>query len=544
MLRSPRMPKTLTFLQLADEFGGTRFGPFDRVEIRLGSDPSKSDITLPETLGVLPEHVRLLRQGDDAYILAPVERTAAVFHWKANGGRPKQVTAPMAIAKNDGFSLVTPEGPRFYVYAELEHKARELAAGSQGPPLFRRRLSAASILKEIQRQGFAKFATTTVGNWMQWAIRFVTTGQIFSPYYIVLGMMMFGGWFFAGGMSCTALKFNSDKGGAQKALQTCRDQLGVNDEATSGDPTVGDLTTKILGDREWKATLSGDQALYEAFAKELRAAFNAADKYRWVYKEKSSPYTRFKKALENEGVPSNLVRVLSFAAAQPTFGTDKDWTKVVDSEEQEVCGRGPIGLTFRQGFKMGFYSVQPDAYVDRQIAESADTEKQLEALRKTLAAAQADLPLEGAINYTSVIQGQFECIFLEGEDERIDFAKVADKLDEIIGSRAKGLPKESEPFWIAARLVRLQATDYTAGAEDLVFDAKNAPSTVLDFAKLPARRKAFAVDGAAALLARAVAVPCLARLDKDQQGANEIIGELPNLGSCAIIKAFVEYDRL
>jgi hypothetical protein len=539
------MAKTLTFLQLADEFGGTKFGPFDRAEIRLGSDPSRNDITLPESLGVLPEHLRLLKQGDDSFILAPVERTAAVYHWKASGGKPRQVTAPMAIPKGDGFSLVTPEGPRFYIQSEMEAKAKDLARESQGPPLFVRRVTGTAILKEIRRRGFASFATTRIGNWIQWAQRFVTTGQIFSPYYIVLGMVFFGGWFFAGGMSCTALKFNSDRGGLQKNLSTCRDQLGVSDGESGGDPTVGDLTSKILTDREWKSTLSADKELYEAFAKELRAAFNAADKYRWVYKEKASQFTRFKKALEGRGMPANLVRVLSYAAAQPTFGSDRDWTKVVDSEEQEMCGRGPIGLTFRQGWKLGFYSVMPDAYVDRQLAESNDTPKQVEAIQKTLSAAGSELATEGmVIQYTSVIQGQFECIYAEGDDNRTDVSEVAKKLNETIGASGKGLPKESEPFWIAARLVRLYTYDFVSGHEDLVFDAKNAPSTVLGFAKVPSRRTKYAVQAAAEVMARSVAIPCIARLDKDQQNANDILGELPQLGSCAIVKAFVEYDRL
>ncbi len=539
------MAKTLTFLQLADEFGGTRFGPFDRAEIRLGSDPARSDITLPESLGVLAEHLRVLKQGDDSFILAPVERTAAVYHWKASGGKPRQVTAPMAIPKGDGFSLVTPEGPRFYILAELEAKAKDLARESQGPPLFARRVTGTAILTEIKRRGFATFATTKIGNWIQWAQRFVTTGQIFSPYYIVLGMVFFGGWFFAGGMSCTALSFNSDRGSLQKNLSTCRDQLGVTEEGSAGDPTVGDLTTKILAEREWKSTLSADKELYEAFAKELRAAFNAADKYRWVYKEKTSQFTRFKKGLEGKGMPAGLVRVLAYAAAQPTFGSDRDWTKVVDSEEQEVCGRGPIGLTFRQGHKLQFYSLLPDAYVDRIVAESADDARKVEAIQKTLTAAASELSTEGmVINYTSVIQGQFECIYAEGDDHRIDFEEVTKKLNETLGTSARGLPKEQEPFWIASRLVRLYTYDFVSGHEDLVFDSKNAPSTVLDFAKVPSRRSKFAIQAAAEVMARAVAIPCIARLDKDQQNANDILGELPQLGSCAIVKAFVEYDRL
>lgn len=538
------MPRTLTFLQLADEFGGTRFGPFDRVEIRLGSDPSRNDITLPESLGVLPEHVRVLKQGDESYILAPVERTAAVFHWRANGGKPKQVTAPLAIGKGDGFSLVTPEGPRFYVHAEQEAKARELAADSKGPPLFRRRLSGAAVLKEIRRQGFAKFATTTVGNWLQWAVRFVTTGNIFNPYYIVMGMVIAGGWLFAGGMSCAALKVNSDRGGVQKQLNTCRDQLGVTDEGSTGDPTPAELTARILKDREWKSTLAGDSDLYKEFAIQMKEAFKNAERYRWVYRDKSSKFTRFKKALESEGVPDPLVRVLAYAAAQPTFGTEKDWLKTVDSLDQEVCGRGPVGLTFRQGHKLGFYSVQPDAFVDRQIAESADTEKQLEALRKTLDAAQSELSLEGTINYSAVLQGQFECIYLEGEDDRLDAAKVADKLNDVVGSRAKNLPRESEPFWIASRLVKLYTYDFPTGTDDLVFDAKDSPSTVIDFAKLPAGRKKYAITAAAEVLARSVAIPCLARFDRDNSGTNDTLGELPSLSDCAVVKTFVEYDRL
>ena len=64
------MGKTVTFLQLSPEFGGTRFGPFEVVEIRLGSDPDQNDITLPETLGVAEQHVKVLRQQGVMYMEA------------------------------------------------------------------------------------------------------------------------------------------------------------------------------------------------------------------------------------------------------------------------------------------------------------------------------------------------------------------------------------------------------------------------------------------------------------------------------------------
>src|SRR5688572_3538386 len=128
------MARTVTFLQLAPEFGGTKFGPFDQVEVRLGSDPSNSDITLPETLGVAPQHVKLLKQQDDSFILAPVDKSAAIFHFRSGTARPKQVLAPTAIQSGDAFALVTPEGPRFYVQVEKDAKAiAAQAADSSGP---------------------------------------------------------------------------------------------------------------------------------------------------------------------------------------------------------------------------------------------------------------------------------------------------------------------------------------------------------------------------------------------------------------------------
>src|SRR4051794_10756500 len=103
------MARAVTFLQLTPEFGGTKFGPFEGSEVRLGSDPGSSDITLPETLGVAGQHVKVLRQQDNSFILAPVDRAAPVFHYRAGTARPKQVTAPLAVAAGDAFSLVTPE---------------------------------------------------------------------------------------------------------------------------------------------------------------------------------------------------------------------------------------------------------------------------------------------------------------------------------------------------------------------------------------------------------------------------------------------------
>ena len=128
------MMREQTFLQLAPEFGGTKFGPFDHVEVRLGSDPSNSDITLPPTLGVADQHVKLIKQQDGSFIVAPVDRTAAVFHFRAGSGRPKQVLAPTAVSNGDSFALVTPEGPRFFILLEKDPRAAARSAEeAEGP---------------------------------------------------------------------------------------------------------------------------------------------------------------------------------------------------------------------------------------------------------------------------------------------------------------------------------------------------------------------------------------------------------------------------
>ena len=49
------------FLRLTPEFGGTEFGPYDDVEVLLGSDPDSTRIYLRPELGILPQHVRTCR---------------------------------------------------------------------------------------------------------------------------------------------------------------------------------------------------------------------------------------------------------------------------------------------------------------------------------------------------------------------------------------------------------------------------------------------------------------------------------------------------
>ena len=101
------------YLRLTPEFGGTRFGPFEKLETRLGSDPDLCNIVLPESLGVQPVHALVLKQGDTNTIVAPADRAANLYLWRQGERRPSQITSPPALRSGDGFSLVTEDGPRF-----------------------------------------------------------------------------------------------------------------------------------------------------------------------------------------------------------------------------------------------------------------------------------------------------------------------------------------------------------------------------------------------------------------------------------------------
>ena len=544
------MAKTMTFLQLSQEFGGTRFGPFQSVEIRLGSDPENSDITLPPTLGVAPQHVKVLRQQDESYILAPVDRTAAVYYFRASGGKGKQVTAPLACKSGDSFALVTPEGPRFFIHGERDKKAIEEAAkdseGPGWPNINKPNIKTEGIVREIRRRGFAAVFSTRLGNmWMRmWAM--IKTGQIFSPRYIVAGMLLVSGYLFTFG-SCGALyRTNAAKKSYQKQLTTCRDTCGY-EENTEGDPTFGQLTQNLLVDGSWKSTIQDDAILREAFANELRVVYADAQRYKWVYKRENSPYSTLKKRLENVGLPENLVRTLAFTAAQGRF--DQGWYRVVDSEGKEVCGRGPLALTYRMARHLGLAQLQPDALVDAELAASGDLTKQRAKLDETLATVNETSEYRDDLIVSSgaELQGGRQCLYIDGPDDRDNISEIASALRSRLTGGTTQMLKSAEGgnYWIAHRLVALYAHDFRYGLESIQFDTNNTPSIALQLSKVPEGRAKFAIREAASVMARALAIPCMARFDKDiKEPPPWLVKEAPQLGQCAILKAYVEYDRL
>ncbi|MEZ4318072.1 MAG: hypothetical protein R3F61_11230 [Myxococcota bacterium] len=536
----------VTYLQLSPEFGGMRFGPFKGVEIRLGSDPEMNDISLPETLGVSGQHVKVLQQGEESFIIAPVDRTATVYIWRANSNKPKQITTPMAVKTGDGFSLVTPEGPRFYIQQEQPEKSRDQIGGSIADRAMKRMPTSKGLLEEIKRRGLAKVMSTKIGNFFQYGYRFVVSGQIFNPVYIVAGIMMVSGWFFAGGASCAALSQNTSKNTYQDKWKVCEDQrAGVKgDEAR---PTVPTLTRNILQDNEWTPTLRDDRDLYSAYANQLQLAFGNAEQYKWAYINDKTKAAQFRRAIG--ALPPTLVETLAFASANPSRSGAREWRIVEDSEGEEVCGRGPLGLTYRQAVRLGLENIQLDALVSNSVAASQDIDKKRELLLKT-----ADFLPDAPLIDASVIedaggaveQGGRECMHFSGPDDRDDLSAIAARFRVHFGTGVRGLPDEGQPYWVANRLVKLGAMDFKYGYDDLKFNATNkAPIQNLANQDVAQTRREYVAKYAARIMSNAVVVRCMAVLDKDNIDAPpDFMGELPDLFQCAGIKAFVDYGRL
>jgi hypothetical protein len=238
------------------------------------------------------------------------------------------------------------------------------------------------------------------------------------------------------------------------------------------------------------------------------------------------------------------VRTLAFAAAGPV--TDRAWSRVPNSDGKEVCGRGPLDLTYRQARNLGLANLQPDALVENDVATSNDIAKQRAALESTVSEAGATFEFKDELirGVDSQVQGGQTCLFVDDTDDRDSDAAIARALRSVLGSK---VPKVDQNYWIAARLFRLYTAEYrTADFEEVAFTPNDTPSAALRRQNVMDTRARYTVDRAATVLARAVALPCLARLSakKGVELPKWFLAEPPLLGQCAILKAYVELDNL
>lgn len=539
------------YLRLTPEFGGTEFGPYDEVEILLGSDPDSTRIYLRPELGILPQHVRVFRQGHDNLILAPSERTAGVYLFRGGTSRPTQVTTPTAIQSGDQFSLVSPGGPRFEVHL-APHPERTGPGSGGGPKKTKDRLPKMSAFTaEGRRQLFTTLLVTGPAQIGQRIYTFVKSGAIFMPRNIFLGIAMFGGWIFGGVQMCNGNKAQAELVVKNTRVENCERELTYAEKLTGGDSrdlSVAELIAVLSGSINLGQALEEDDELRNMVKKKSKTAFANKQRFRWLTKGKSASAGRFadwrERITDEDAIDEDTRNLLVWLAGTPAK-RNSDFSETTDSEGEDVCARGTIDMTYRQAVSMGL-EAQPDALVTKNYQETAENKtKREKRLLETTAAAGTEIPEDNfETDVDPVSQGRAGCIYIQGSDERNSSGSLIGAFSRHLGDSADGVPVAGDPMGSVARLAKYWAADMTrVDYREANSGINFEDSQVGDVLDGYDGRGDWVLERTADTIARSVVVPCIAVLDKNKGDLTPIFGDRdPNeIGvNCLIFKHIIE----
>jgi hypothetical protein len=540
------------YLRLAPEFGGTRFGPFEGAEIRLGCEAEKNDIVLPEALGVINSHVKILRQSEKNIILAPVDRTAAVFLFQ--GKRPpRQVTTNIAISPGDAFSLVTAQGPRFIM--ELDELPEELKKEREKQRSNGRRwnrLSPKEFGREGKRQAWMYALTTGPGRWIQRGYVFVVSGAIFMPRNLIMIAMIGGGYAMAGGQRCSNVGLKSDLADSSASLESCNDQVAFAENMSGADSagysfTV--LSVSITGVAQLGPALENDPTLTALVKERAAVIFRNSKQYEWLTNPSKSSgragvFATFRESLADD-LPSDTARIMAYVAARPDLSRGSDtWAVFTDSEGDDVCGRGPTALTYRQGLNLGL-KPQLDGLIIKNVSDfqgPEGREKREELLKETAARAGVndldELDEDVEAKLMPIKQGGKHCVVLDGPDGRRTVSQMVKAMDKQLGDSGKGLPPSDVNYGVTARIAKLFVADWVTvdfDERDMGFDLSEAPpGSILPEA---GPRGDWAMRQTADVIARSMVLPCVAVLNHaDNPAVATTLGDpLPSPINCLVL---------
>ena len=533
------------YLRLTQDFGGTRFGPFEGSEVRLGSDGDKCDITLPEALGVIAVHVKIIRQSDDNLIIAPIDRTAAVFVWTGGSQRPKQVTTPVAVRHGDRFALVTASGPCFFVEIdELPEEVKEQRKKARGR---RSRLSKEAFKAEGKRQVWMRLLTTWPGQMAQRAYTYVVSGAIFMPRNIIMLVGIGGGYVFGFVQTCRMGGVTESLDVAEVELGECNDRVEAAENLgrESDEATFTDLVGKITIDAKLAAALEKDKKLRAAVKERAMVVLERQSDYEWLINPKSGraqagTFATFReKLLADDDFETETANLLAYSAAIPRAPSLKGFTVVTDSQGDQVCGRGPAALTWRQARNLELLA-QLDALVSDPEPYQESREKREAALRETSAAGgEEDWELEGDVEalFANIRQGNKTCMYLDGTDQRDSVSTLVSRLGRQLGSDGEYLPTAAENHHAVAAVAKLYAADLPeVDMRDSKsgFDLTSVPSVALD----PYPGKDWVLEQTAEVIARSAMLPCVAVLKyRDNAEVKNVLGDdLPNSTDCLVLE--------
>jgi hypothetical protein len=189
-----------TFLTLAPDQGGTRFGPFTGT-INLGSDASRCQLVLQAGMGIEPIHA-LVTDSGAGWQVQPAAFGCLVYLRKPNG-RVLSVNTGVQASEGDTIVLGSQAGPALTL-ARAGVTAPGPAPGAK--PGFSvpgaQNLSGNAFAREARRQAEASLITTPYGREAyRWWTRF-RSGALMRPRYIIGAVVAVLGFFGLGCFTC------------------------------------------------------------------------------------------------------------------------------------------------------------------------------------------------------------------------------------------------------------------------------------------------------------------------------------------------------
>ncbi|MFN7143504.1 MAG: hypothetical protein ACK4YP_07010 [Myxococcota bacterium] len=529
------------YLVLSPEFGGTRFGPFEGLEARLGSSKERCHITLPESLGVAKEHCKVIRQGGASMILAPSERTAAVYLWKGDARRPVQVQTPTAVKPGDSFALVTPEGPRFFI--ELGELPAELKAARSGPKRGPKNLTAGKFADAGKDLLLARLYTLSPVSLAMRALYFVKSGAIWQPRILLLGAIMAFGYLSSCGTGIGMLSFRGKAKAAEAAAATCREDLAYAGNVASDveEQAFDELVGTILASRGIGLSLKKDTTFVGMVKQQTTKILESREQYAWLYEDSGrvEEFAKWRERVEkSDAFDADTKKLLPFLAATRSRVQGK-WDRLLDAKETEVCGRGPVRLTYRQGKNLGLSAVALDAYVAGDATSIAQDEVARTKLLSKTAEANGEPPLDTNVPSAAEVvrQGEHTCVRADGDDDRENLSKVLSALEDQLGKKAKFVPDVDANFGAMARIAKFFAADipgakFAEVKKSPIDFTRGSPLTALD----DVAGGQWVAERTAELVARAIVLPCDAALKHKAKPSTEAtFGALPKPIPCLVM---------
>ena len=547
------------YLRLSPEFGEHRFGPYERGEIRVGSDQQNCAICIGN-FGALPIHAKLSIQGKEL-VLSPSERSAEVFLWRKNK-HPEQIVGATVIQVGDAFSIVVENGPKFIVeldeLPEEVKEQREKEASRSG--VGRSRLTKESMGNEVKRQAFTQLLVFGPMQLLQRARTFIVSGAIYQPRNIIAGLVLFSGWILGGSMSCRSSKLKSANVVANDKLADCNNDLAFyEDLVKTQNYSLTKAILEITESQNLTDLLKKDKKLM-ALVQEKALALSGQDGPDWLVNTASTSggyigqfgtWQAALQSMDDTEIDPETKRLLLWSINEKDM-SNRGFSMVSNAKGDYQCGRGILQLSYRQGMFLGLSGVQPDAPYKGKASKKDNSARQtllVKTVESALGPANEDFPesqalVEGLINAEVDFEqienrSQQNCFYAQGDetDTRQSPNKLAQALKKSVGIGRKGLPSEENVLSSGARLAKV----YLADVDGMDF---RGPTNFRFSGTLSASLEGLNQEGewvleqTAKSIARSLVLPCKVTLQGSEE-AKELVGgeegaNLPNPVACLV----------